>query len=472
MTQRRPVVEALLEFQRRRPISFHVPGHKNGLLSGLPKELKAALIYDMTELEGLDDLHAPSSAIKEAEDLLADTYGSKKSYFLVNGSTAGNLAMIHAICGEGDRVIVQRNSHKSIFHALELVHVNPVYVSPEWDEATKSAGAVALSTIMTAIEEYPEAKAVVLTYPSYYGVASSELETIIQYCHEYSMPVLVDEAHGAHLLAGAPFPVSALAYGADAVVQSAHKTLPAMTMGSYLHIAGELVNETMISKYLRIFQSSSPSYPIMASLDDARAYIQNYSVHDKRDFLEKRLYFLSSIRRIPSLEVVETDDPLKLLLRVENRGGFQLKAALEKTGVYVELADPFQVLLILPLSKPWHAYPYADIRSRIKEAVQGVRLLEKRAPSFRPAHPQLVTVPELSFEEVDLSVQEWVPYARAIGRISAAMVTPYPPGIPLVTAGEKWTVEKVEELSDYLGAGAEIQGEHRLSEKLVSVIPW
>ena len=472
MTQRRPVVEALLEFQRRRPISFHVPGHKNGLLSGLPKELKAALIYDMTELEGLDDLHAPSSAIKEAEDLLADTYGSKKSYFLVNGSTAGNLAMIHAICGEGDRVIVQRNSHKSIFHALELVHVNPVYVSPEWDEATKSAGAVALSTIMTAIEEYPEAKAVVLTYPSYYGVASSELEAIIQYCHEYSMPVLVDEAHGAHLPAGEPFPVSALAYGADAVVQSAHKTLPAMTMGSYLHIAGELVNETMISKYLRIFQSSSPSYPIMASLDDARAYIQNYSVHDKRDFLEKRLYFLSSIRRIPSLEVVETDDPLKLLLRVENRGGFQLKAALEKTGVYVELADPFQVLLILPLSKPWHAYPYADIRSRIKEAVQGVRLLEKRAPSFRPAHPQLVTVPELSFEEVDLSVQEWVPYARAIGRISAAMVTPYPPGIPLVTAGEKWTVEKVEELSDYLGAGAEIQGEHRLSEKLVSVIPW
>ncbi|MDS9148544.1 lysine decarboxylase, partial [Streptococcus pneumoniae] len=101
MTQRRPLVDALLEFQRKRPISFHVPGHKNGLLSGLPKELKAALIYDMTELEGLDDLHAPNAAIKEAEDLLADAYGSKKSYFLVNGSTAGNLAMIHAVCGEG-----------------------------------------------------------------------------------------------------------------------------------------------------------------------------------------------------------------------------------------------------------------------------------------------------------------------------------------------------------------------------------
>lgn len=472
MTQRRPVVDAVVQFQSRRPISFHVPGHKHGLLSGLPQELKAALAYDMTELEGLDDLHAPKAAIKEAEDLLANTYGSKKSYFLVNGTTAGNLAMIHAVCREGEHVIVQRNSHKSIFHALELVHVKPVYVAPEWDEASKSAAAVALSSIVAAIDEYPEAKAVVLTYPNYYGVGSSELKAIIEFCHEHEIPVLVDEAHGAHLAAGEPFPASALAYGADVVVQSAHKTLPAMTMGSYLHIAGELVEERMVRKYLRVFQSSSPSYPIMASLDDARAYIQNYSVHDKRDFLEKRFYFISSIRRIPSLEVVETDDPLKLLLRVDNRGGFQLKGALEQAGIYVELADPFQVLLILPLSKPWHAYPYAEIRSRIKEAVQSMRLLEKFAPSFRPGHPKPVTVPELSFEEVDLSVQEWVPYTRAIGRISAAMVTPYPPGVPLVVAGEKWTVEKVEELSDYLGAGAEIQGDHRLSEKLVSVIPW
>ncbi|MDS9004964.1 hypothetical protein RLL51_02670, partial [Streptococcus pneumoniae] len=241
---------------------------------------------------------------------------------------------------------------------------------------------------------------------------------------------------------------------------------------SYLHIAGDLVEERMIRKYLQIFQSSSPSYLIMASLDDARAYIQNYSVHDKRDFLEKRLYFISSIKRIPALEVVETDDPLKLLLRVENRGGFQLKEALEQAGVYVELADPFQVLLILPLSKPWHSYPYAEIRSRIKEAVHSVRLLEKLTPAFRADNAKPVTVPELSFEEVDLSVQEWVPYTRAIGRISSAMVTPYPPGIPLVTAGEKWTVEKVEALSNYLAADAEIQGEHRLSEKLVSVIPW
>lgn len=472
MTQRRPIVDALMAFQRQRPISFHVPGHKHGLLSGLPRELKDSLIYDLTELEGLDDLHAPKEAIREAEDLLSEAYGAKESHFLVNGSTAGNLAMIHAVCAEGDQVIVQRNSHKSIFHALELTHVKPVYITPCWDEHSKSAAYVPLSSVAQALSDFPEARAVILTYPNYYGMGSVDLEKIIELCHEKAIPVLVDEAHGAHLAVGAPFPPSALVYGADVVVQSAHKTLPAMTMGSYLHMAGNLVDQAKIRKYLKIFQSSSPSYPIMASLDDARAYLQNYSAPDKREFLEGRGYFIASLQRIPSLEVVEMDDPLKLLLRVEKHGGFQLKEALEKAGVYAELADPFQVLLILPLAKPWHAYPYAEIRSRIKEAVQQVREREELIPHYCPGKQSPVTVPELSFEEVDLSVREWVPYPRAIGRISAAMVTPYPPGVPLIVAGEKWTVDKVEALVDYMASGADIQGDHRLAEKLVVVIPW
>ncbi|MBT2583814.1 aminotransferase class I/II-fold pyridoxal phosphate-dependent enzyme [Planococcus sp. ISL-109] len=470
MTQRRPIVDALVEFQRNRPTSFHVPGHKNGQLSGLPQELKAALLYDMTELEGLDDLHAPKAAIKEAEALLAHAYGAEKSYFLVNGSTAGNLAMIHAVCREGDRVIVQRNSHQSIFHALELARVRAIYVAPEWDETSKSAAAVSLSSVTSALLEYPDAKAAVLTYPNYYGMGSSELTAVIELCHEQSIPVLVDEAHGAHFTAGAPFPVSALTCGADAVVQSAHKTLPAMTMGSYLHIQGELVDEGAIRKYLRIFQSSSPSYPIMASLDDARAYIQNYSASDKQEFLEKREHFVTSLKRIPLIEVVESTDPLKLLLRVEKCGGFQLKDALEKVGIYAELADPFQVLLILPLIKRGYAYPSAEICSRIKEAVASLSHQESVIPNFQPRQQNPVVVPELTFEEVDLSARKWVPYTQVAGRISAAMVTPYPPGIPLVVAGEKWTIDKVEVLADYVASGAEIQGEHRLAQKLVLVI--
>lgn len=470
MTQRRPIVDALIQHQNRQPISFHVPGHKHGILSGLPKDIQSALHYDLTELTGLDDLHYPHEAIKEAQVLLAEAYGARESFLLVNGSTVGNLAMIHAGCKEGDAVIVQRNSHKSIFHALELARVRPVYVSPKWDDQSMTAAGVPLKAIEEAVEAYPEAKAVVLTYPNYYGMVSDELEKIIALCHEKNIAVLVDEAHGAHFQAGSPFPVSALALGADVVVQSAHKTLPAMTMGSYLHVGSERVDAKRIQKYLRMFQSSSPSYLILASLDDARSYVQNYSQPDIRMFLEKRDRFLSSLRMIPQLTVVESDDPLKIMLRAKHHSGYQLKQQLEQAGIEVELADLFQVLLILPLLKQWHAYPFAEIRSRLKEAVMNLEG-EKRHQNKLTVQQQVdVTVPELSFEEIDLADQEWIPYTQIIGRIAAGMVVPYPPGIPLMVAGEKWTLTKVEELMNYLASEAQIQGDHRLESKQLPVL--
>ena len=470
MTQRRPIVDALIQFQNRQPISFHVPGHKHGILSGLPKEIQSALHYDLTELTGLDDLHYPEEAIKDAQLLLAEAYGAKESFLLVNGSTVGNLAMVHAACREGETVIVQRNSHKSIFHALELVHVRPVYVSPQWDEESMTAAAVSLKAIEEAIEAYPEAKAVILTYPNYYGMASRELADIISLCHDNEMAVLVDEAHGAHFQVGSPFPVSSLALGADVVVQSAHKTLPAMTMGSFLHISSSRVSVKKIRKYLQMFQSSSPSYLILASLDDARSYLQNYSQPDVRMFIEKRERFLSSLRMIPRLAVVESDDPLKIMLRVDHHSGYQLKEKLEQVGIEVELADLFQVLLILPLLKQWHAYPFAEIRSRLKEAVAMLEEETRKDMKLQMKRTSEVTVPELSFEEIDLSDQEWVSYTQIIGRIAAGMVIPYPPGIPLVVAGEKWTLAKVEELMNYIASDAQIQGDHRLESKQLPVL--
>lgn len=472
MLQRRPIISALLEFQKQDSISFHVPGHKNGLLSNLPTGMVTALSSDLTELTGLDDLHFPEEAIHEAQLLLAEAYGADRSFLLVNGSTVGNLAMIHAACKEGDQIIVQRNSHKSIFHALELVKVQPIYVSPQWDEGSMTVTSLSLQAIQTAIADYPEAKALVMTYPSYYGMASAEIEDIIQLCHSKGLAVLVDEAHGAHLQAGTAFPVSSLALGADVVVQSAHKTLPAMTMGSFLHLKGSRINEKKIEKYLRMFQSSSPSYLILASLDDARSYIQSYSQTDLRNFLKKRTDFIGSLRTIPHLVVFESDDPLKLLLRVEKRSGFQLKQKMEKTGLYVELADSYQVLLIMPLLKQGHVYPLAEARSRIKEAVRLVRKENSEVTSLKiQIHKSSeISVPELSFEEIDLADYEWIPYTQALGRVAVGTVIPYPPGIPLIIAGEKWTTAKLEELMNYLASSAQIQGEHRLESKQLSVL--
>lgn len=466
-------MERLEYFRQQQNISFHVPGHKHGELSQLPQAFKDVMRYDVTELSGLDDLHHPEEMILEAENLLADTYGAMKSFFLVNGSTVGNLAMIYATCKRGDKIIVQRNAHKSIFHAIELVGAQPIYVSPMWDERTLTATYITYEHLKEAIEQYPEVKSVVLTYPTYYGMTSKDIQQKISYCHDKNIPVLVDEAHGAHFSACTLFQPSALVYGADIVVQSAHKTLPAMTMASFMHVNSTLVDIDKVNHYLRMLQSSSPSYVLLASLDDARYYVQSYMESDGAYIIEKKTQWVEALRAIGALEVIEVDDPLKLLLRVNGYSGFQLQDALEAQNVYPELADAHQVLFILPLLKQGHTYPFADIRIRIKDAVTALLSTEK---SSKLAAPQstysftAITKPRFTCEEIEEKEKEWLPYMRAMGRIAASMIIPYPPGIPLLVPGEKITVAKQSQLEELLATGASFQGEHRLEEKMIQVI--
>lgn len=466
-------MEGLERFRQQQNISFHVPGHKHGELSQLPQAFKDVMRYDVTELSGLDDLHDPEEMILEAENLLADTYGTMKSFFLVNGSTVGNLAMIYATCKKGDTIIVQRNAHKSIFHAIELVGAHPVYISPVWDERTLTATGIAFEHLKEAIDLYPEAKAVVLTYPTYYGMTSKDIRQQIAYCHEQSIPVLVDEAHGAHFSACTLFQPSALTFGADVVVQSAHKTLPAMTMASFMHVNSELVDVEKVNHYLRMLQSSSPSYVLLASLDDARYYVQTYMESDGAYIIEKKTQWVEALRSIGSLEVIEVDDPLKVMLRVKGYSGFQLQEALEEQGVYAELADAYQVLMILPLLKQGQTYPFADIRIRIKDAVTALLSVEKKniqTVASTTYNFIAVTKPALTFEEIEEKEKEWLPYMRAIGRIASSMITPYPPGIPLLVPGEKITVAKLSQLEELLATGASFQGNHRLEEKMIEVV--
>ncbi|RHW31779.1 aminotransferase class I/II-fold pyridoxal phosphate-dependent enzyme [Lysinibacillus yapensis] len=472
MKRERPLVSALVRFAEKEPLSWHVPGHKNGLVSNLPAPIKSALTYDLTELTGLDDYHHPEEAIMHAEALLAKTYEANRSYFLVNGSTVGNLAMIYATCKKNEKIIVQRNAHKSIFHALELVGAKAIFISPEWDEKTATPGVVPTATLQEALQLHPDAKAVVLTYPTYYGVAGDELKIQIEMCHKMRVPVLVDEAHGAHFIASSKFPPSALQLGADVVVQSAHKTLPAMTMASFMHVNSSLVDEEKVNHYLRMLQSSSPSYLLLASLDDARDYLQHYLKSDAFYLMEKRNQWIEALQSLQPLQIIEVDDALKLLMRLPGYTGFQLKEALEQHGVYVELADPYQVLFILPLLKQGQPYPFAETRIRIKEAILSLRLKEERKPQISPSlnERSTVSIPDYSYDEMEQLEKEWVPYMRAIGRTAAGMLIPYPPGIPLFLPGEKITVAKLSQLEELLSVGAAFQGKHRLDEKLVYVL--
>jgi arginine decarboxylase len=469
--QTKPLVQALNQFKEKRPISFHVPGHKNGLLSGLPEDIKLALQYDLTELEGLDDLHEPAGVIQEAEQRLSSLYQSERSFFLVNGSTVGNLAMMYTACRPGDTVIVQRNAHKSIFHAIELTGAVPVFVQPSWDVHTKTPGAVHFGRVKEAVEAYPHAKAVVLTYPTYYGVAGSELADIIRFSHKKGIPVLVDEAHGAHFIGGNVFPSSALELGADVVVHSAHKTLPAMTMASFLHVRSTLISPERIAHHLGMLQSSSPSYLLMASLDDARAYLESYTLEDQHDLLKKRRAFIDSLLTIPTLQIVETDDPLKVMLRVEGYTGFNLLSALEAEGVFAELADPFQVLLVLPLLKKGNGYPFGESVQKIARAVAGLPVKEvyEDLNGSIPMEEGLSTLTYLPQDLIGRGT-EWVLIEETVGRVAAASIIPYPPGIPLLLGGEAVTERHVALLLQYLQMKARFQGAIRANDRQIQVI--
>lgn len=468
---KRPLVEAIERFSEKNPVSFHVPGHKNGLLSNLPEDLRSALRYDYTELEGLDDLHAPTGIIQKAEQALSAFYESERSFFLVNGSTVGNLAMIYATCRAGDRLIVQRNAHKSIFNAIELVGAKPIYIAPQWDDHSKSVKDLNYEQIVEVLERHDDVKAVVLTYPTYYGFTSACFAEIIKLCHEHKIPVLVDEAHGAHFAAGAPFPTSALTLGADVVVHSAHKTLPAMTMGSYLHVRSTLVSHERIAHYLRILQSSSPSYLLLASLDDARAYIAQYNAQDKKEFMALRRSFIASLQSIEGITVVEADDPLKLLVRCNGYNGYTFQTALEKEHIYTELADPYQVLVILPLVKAQSTLQLQDVLVKIKRVVQQLTASGKQQQqTFKPIMYSNISHALYTAPELVACKKEWVTYEQAVGQIVVDAIIPYPPGIPLVLAGEKMTEEQLQLLLQLSLLGAKFQGAIQVEHQKIQVV--
>jgi arginine/lysine/ornithine decarboxylase len=468
-----PLFDQLVLHSEKQPISFHVPGHKNGSI--FPQKgqdyFHSLLKLDMTELTGLDDLHSPEGIIFEAEALLAELYRTIKSFFLVNGSTAGNLAMILATLNKDDHVLVQRNSHKSIMNGIRLANAQPVYLYPEYVQGPMVASGVSLETVRTAIKKYPQAKALILTYPNYYGMVYN-LEEIIKLAHEHQIPVLIDEAHGVHFISGEPFPQSALTLGADVVVQSAHKTLPAMTMGAFLHYNSSLVSIEKMRYYLQVLQSSSPSYPIMASLDLARSYLATFDKQDINALTREIEVFRDELNSIEGLSVspVGNGDPLKMIVQSsEQMTGFDLQKRFEMQGVFQELADPLNVLFVLPLLKEGMPFPFKPTVQRIKRAVEAKVPFQKIAGIKDPSTLSKIITPAVTFEEMLIMKTTFVPLLEAKGRICAETIIPYPPGIPLFLPGEKIQATEINHLMNLLRQGAKVQGGERVANQEICV---
>lgn len=471
-----PLFDALIKWKQKNPFSFHVPGHKNGTVFAYhAKQIyESMLSIDATELHGLDDLHEPGGAILKAQRLAAQLYGSDNCYFLVGGSTAGNLAMILATCREQEIVFVQRNSHKSIMNALELANAKPVFLTPFVDEETNVAVGVTLETVKTAYAAYPEAKVLLLTNPNYYGM-TIDLQAIIEFAHERGMIVLIDEAHGAHFGIGAPFPNSAVSLGADVVVQSAHKMLPAMTMGSFLHVNERYPFREKLLQYLSMLQSSSPSYPIMASLDLARYYVAQIKHHEIKQMLHSFEQFKKRLMKIKGLRLTKGDssrfkqDPLKVIVQsAYGINGFRLQKELERRAVYTELADKYNVLFVLPLA------PIKQSESIINIIEQAVSNQEENREEFI----DIVNVESvnhysslaISYKEMANLPKKSVSFYEAVGKVSAEAVIPYPPGIPLLMKGEVISVTHIEMIQQLLRAGSRFQGGSKLFENQLLIV--
>jgi arginine decarboxylase len=473
---RAPLYDQMLLHYLQGHTSFHVPGHKKGTgIDPTAQEMFTPLLsLDYTEIPSLDDLHRPEGIIREAQQLAADCFGAEQTFFLINGSTVGNLAMILTICAYKDILIVQRNVHKSIIHGLMLSGAQVVFLPPRWDEASGLATGVNLTDVIRAMNDYPTAKGVLLSNPNYYGMGI-ELDDIAKAVHSHGMPLLIDEAHGAHYGFHPRLPKSALSSGADIVVQSTHKMLTAMTMGAMLHVQGNRVDRDILQQRLGMLQSSSPSYPIMASLDLCRRWMdtRGESSLDKGlgviDYLHQHISLnlpnIGILTRAEDLKSYETLDPFKITMhdRSGTLTGYQLRDKLGQAGCDAEMADARHVLLHFSL-----ASTEADVNRLIHVLLDIFRpiCLKKQdiseeisnnnsiPPFSQISSPILMQFPQ----QRDSANVKAIPLKQAQGFCAAEMVIPYPPGIPILYYGESITVEAITYLQLAAQEGASFQG--------------
>lgn len=468
-----PLISALIRYKEKKDTSFHVPGHKNGGAYSWVDEAKeifgSILEIDVTEIEGTDNLHQPEGAILEAQQYAARFFGADQTFFLVGGSTAGNQALILSACtNPGDIILVQRNVHKSVIHGLMLAHARAVFLTPEIDPKSGLATIPSVTTVQKALARYPNAKGILLTQPNYYGMVSSILADIVKLCHSYHIPVFVDEAHGAHFGLHSDFPKSALSVGVDGVVQSTHKMLSAMTMGSMLHVQGEYIQRALLAQRLTMIQSSSPSYPIMASLDITRFMLEVYGESIFVEPLMAAQILREGIGRLKRYRLIspaalmvteaqkrvdeqkadaqqtgaqsgydayDTQDPLKIVIcdALGIWSGFQLQNKLCEMGCIPEMSDERYVVLSLGQGTT------TDDADRLLAALEKLSLEEKenKAKNFFTWNNWLVEEEVSEPVQFGLSVisdenTEMIPLEQGIGRRSAEMIIPYPPGIPLL----------------------------------------
>ncbi len=471
-----PLLDALKKYARNNHAAFYTPGHKKG--QGISPQLidcfgSKVFKVDLPELPEIGSLFDSQGVIQSAQEHAAAAFGADYTYFLVNGSTCGTIAAILATCGVGDKIILPRNVHQSAIAGLILSGATPIFVNPEYDPVLDIAHSITVEGVKAALKQHPGVKAVMMVYPTYFGVCG-DVEAVAHLTHNYNIPLLVDEAHGAHFAFHPNLPISALKAGADLSIQSIHKTLGALTQASMLHVQGDRINKDRLTKSLKLVQSSSPSSLLLASLDAAR---QQMAVNGKQ-LMSRTLQLAerarNQISQIPGLSVLELRiatpgfvalDQTRLTVNVSGLGltGFAVDEILVDDDVIAELPSLQNLTFIISLG---------NTDADITQLVQALKTLASKhkqilamestiAPFYHES--KLALTPRQAFyaDTETLLIEQTCDSASWNGnglRICAELVCPYPPGIPVLIPGEIVTTEAIIYLQKIQSLGGYISG--------------
>ena len=446
--------DRLISYSQSEMLPMHMPGHKRNANYSMENPYS----FDITEVPGVDNLHNAKEVILDSMQRTAGLFGSEKTYYLINGSTGGILSAIFTCTKQKGTVVMARNCHKSVYHACMLRQCKTHYIWPEVAPQTGIFGPVSLSMVQKAVEEEPTAQCVVLTSPTYEGFVSP-IGEIAKYLHEKGIPLIVDEAHGAHLVFHPSFPESAISQGADLVIQSTHKLLPALTQTGLLHQNGDLVNSERLAKYLAVFQTSSPSYVLMASIDQCTGYLISkgrgiWDIYVER--LNEFCHRMKALKHLYLLQAVEKD-PSKIVICTEKAGitGMQLDSRLrEEFRIQVEMASGAYVIAMTSVADEQESFV------RLGNALQKI---DEDCHASHMGHKFTLPEPGSGLEYLAEPVAEETTrtlLCESIGKRAAEYLYLYPPGVPVLVPGELITKEIVAYCNWYNKLGYEVYGLH------------
>lgn len=437
---------------------FHMPGHKRNEDAA---PFGKIFNVDITEIDDFDNLHDAEGIILDAQHRANDLYKADETFFLVNGSTSGVLAAVSAVCNENDTLLTARNCHKSLYHAAYLNKIRLNYFYPEYLTEYGIYGAVSLDVIKSSVTE--DTKAVFITSPTYEGIVS-DIRSIAEYLHSKGIPLIVDEAHGAHFGMHKDLPAGAIEMGADIVIHSVHKTLAAMTQTALIHVQGDLVDRDRLRRYLRIYQSSSPSYVLMASIDNAIDEISTNGNNIFGKLLEYNKMILdktSDCRYIKILDNTIIDDPGKIVISVKgtNMSGMELYDVLRlKYHLQLEMAgDTFGLAIITGYDSKEGIMRLIEAVINIDNRLEAVTDTDNKSSDIEK---NISTVPQKAIEFYkawDMN-SKIIEINEAEGKIAAEFINLYPPGIPLIVPGEVINKRLIDNINGYYKKGMNLQG--------------